>query len=450
MPDVYWNTDVAPGGIGTPADPYASWNEAWEAEDVNILPGETWNFYATGLTEDLVAPVIDGLPTSGAPVTINFFPWHTEFGAESDHPNGWYRGNGHWSTAHYRHRNNTANNVLVNFTSNTIAHVVRFQGLQIANNRTVVSPKVIQFQKGLGSNGTTLYLDQCRLWLNTMGSANPRIIRGESGSSSSDSGGRANIRSSNCLMIYSGTNNCSAYNLNSTFGTKDAVICNTTVIYDAGGEDFIDDVDGWECTLLNNVADATAGGQIKMDLTATGGVDFVGTTATVNAADRVNGGFAVSKTGDFVDHAGRDYRPAVSQTNAWGTGGTTNADNPLIPTVDIRGFPRNTGAGQNTAIGCFAGEDEGPGGQIGNIVPNKVGGVEINTLALRTAGNSTLNMVANAQIDGALEVWVNVNGETAVLTWDGTEYTGPATAIAAYLSGRVGLNDDVEISYIPN
>lgn len=365
MPDAYWNTDVAPGGIGTPADPYSSWNEAWEAEDVNILPGETWNFYGTGLAEDLVTPIIDGLPTSGAPVTINFFPWHTYFGAVSDHPNGWYRGNSHWSTSHYRQRNTNTNNLLVDFTSDTIAHVVRFQGLQIANARTASNLKLIQFQKGLGSNGTTLCVDQCRLWMNTMGSANPRIIRGESGSSSSDNGGRANIRSSNCLLIYSGSRNCSAYNLNSTFGTKDAVICNTTVIYDTSGEDMIDDVSGWACTIENGVFYAPTPGDIFFDLT--GGDDSFDYNAHVNAPDRGTNGLPLV-TGDFVDFAGRDYRPALVQTNPFGTSGQTNGDNSRIPTVDIRGNPRNTGAGQNTAMGCFAAVGEGPT-PPGDVVP---------------------------------------------------------------------------------
>jgi hypothetical protein len=357
VPDVYIDTDNGGAGRdGSPGNPYNTWSEAWEAEDANIDPGETWNFFFRGTASDGSGIlVLDGWPTVGAgDVTLNFYPWHTTFGAVSDADDGWYQGDDNWSTAHYRLDEGLSSNgrgvLEIEGDDETVdARVVRIQGLQF---RADGISNVNSCIKILTTASGQVYIDGNRLSFPNTGTF-PRPVSHNAATSTIEGFFRNNI------ITYNGDQLCSAFNINDS-GSSFKII-NNTVVYShaSGGEDFFDDVAGITVDAYNNVAYAAAGaGAIEFDNAGTLNHDF---NASIVPADRGASGFDVA-TADFTDYGTADANeltPAASQTNAWGAGGVTQGDNALVPATDIRGNARNTGVGENTAIGAFAAVGEG-------------------------------------------------------------------------------------------
>lgn len=352
---IYVDTDtvVAPGSRdGAAATPYEDWDEAWEAEDANILADRgIWNFYLKGTAADTVRPVIDGaFNTTGDPCTVNFYPWHTTFGAESDADDGWYTGNDELSTSHYRldtsvsGSGDTTRLVILDwgFQSSVTANRVNIQGLQFRVTGSGATPICVEARQGNAVEWLDVH--QCRMVITNTGS-NPRFIRTDSGGP----GGKTNVYSTNVLMTYNGTLTASGFNHNDSGPPKkESLIYNVTAVYTStGGEDFIDDVTNWTCTVKNVVAYANdVAADINFDLI--GGDDTIDHNASQTSGDRGTNGFAIV-TGDFENYSGADYRPAASQTNAWGTGGESNDTDAWAPYVDITGTAHPASA----PIGAF-------------------------------------------------------------------------------------------------
>lgn len=355
MPDVYIDTDNAAGGRdGSPGNPYSTWDEAWEAEDTNIDPGETWNFFFKGTTQDTLtsanAVIIDGWPTAGAgDVTLNFE-------GLDDGTDGWYKGDNNFSTSHYRLVNTSTQAStrcleIIGDDETTDARTVNIQNLQFRNTGGNTA-RCINIEDGTSG---TVTIDGNRLSITSTGT-NPRVIRGGAITSA------VQFTAFNNLVTYNDDQNCSTFNFND--GQYDLDIHNNTIYYSdiSGGEDTIDDVSGMTTDAENNAVFAAGGGTFCEFDAGTITKDY---NAHTNSADRGANGFAIV-TGDFTTPGTGDtdvLTPATSQTNAWGSGGQTNGDNSKVPLIDIRGNARNSGAGGNTAIGCFAAAGEGTGDQ---------------------------------------------------------------------------------------
>jgi len=357
MPNVYIDADVASGGTGEELDPYGGWTEAWAAEDGNIDPGETWNFYFRGTTADTItAPIVlNGWPTAGAgDVILNFLPWP---GADD----GQYTGDANYSTSHYRLEGALANNrALIEIEGDdetTDVRQVNIENLQFTSSGTGSVAIGLMVEDG-ASGAINIRGNRIKV---TGGTNFARAIR-VAALTSAISGEFVNN-----LICYANNDNMSAFNLNDAAITLD--IYNNTVVYSdaSGGEDGVDDVSGVTTDIQGNVFYAEGGtGFIELDIAGTATIDY---NAHVEAADRGANGTDVVQA-DFTSFGTGDadeLTPAASQTNNWATVGETNADNSKVPTVDIRGNARNTGAGQNTAIGCFAAAGEGGSG--GGIIP---------------------------------------------------------------------------------
>lgn len=348
MPDVYVDTDVSPGGTGTSGDPYASWSEAWEAEDANVSGGEAWRFFFRGSTADTSPVSIDGWSGSGD-IELFFYPWHTAFGAVSDADDGWYRGDANFSTAHYRLVISNANCVHIDGDGETgDLRRVHIEGLQFDLDNVSSGERIFD----VAGNASGIVTSSGNRMKMSGGGAFPRMIRG--GSISAD----VTLNAVNNLVLYPGTQLCSAFNINDSQFTANLI--NNTVIYSGtGGEDFFDDVSGVTVNAFNNVAYAAdVVGDIEFDSAGTLNRNY---NASIVSGDRGADGFDVAP-GDFTSYGTGDsaeLTPAASQTNAWGAGGVTNGDQALIPLTDIRGNARNTGSGQATAIGAFAASGEG-------------------------------------------------------------------------------------------
>lgn len=347
MPDFYVDTDVSPGGTGTSGDPYASWNEAWTAEASGITTG-TYNFFFRGTTADTTAVSLSGYSGTGD-LEINFYPWHTEFGAASDADDGWYQGDDNYSTSHYRLEvDNGAGShckgVIIdgdNETSNQ--RIIRIQGLQIKVTSTGGACRPFDLEDALSGN---VYISGNRLWNNSSGSL-PYIFR------TGDTLGTV-VRFENNVFFYNGGSNFNPFDVNDV--DFDFEIINNTIISTSDGGNMFSDAVGNNHKVYNNAIYCPE--SINFGSSGTVTYDY---NATNVAGTQGTNGFACV-TGDFTSYGGAttsENTPAASQTNAWGAGGITNGDDSDIPTTDIRGNARNTGTGENTAIGAFAASGEG-------------------------------------------------------------------------------------------
>lgn len=458
MADVYVDTDVSPGGSGTSGDPYASLNEAWEAEDANIAAGETWNFFCAGSTVDSAAVVVDGVFALASGVTINVYPWHTDFGASSDKPDGYYSGVAEHSSSHYSHSITAGTDgIYVNFgASGTNSNTVKFEAIQIDNHAAAAGSRAIGAYNG--NTNDTLNVIACRLKHSGTYSV-PRGVR-------TDGNCFATCNVINCLMYYGGTELMSWFNINKNHSQTFRFINNTCINASTGGEDTIDDagtsniVRAINNAIFHSVPTTT---DVELDLQAS--TKTVLTNATPVSGDRGGGTDIVS--GDFNSYS-TDFRPAASQTNAWGTGGTTNGTNSNVPTTDILGDPRNTSG--NTAIGCFAiiageGASGVTGtGAISSSVPTLSAtgtiardGTGAATLPVATLSGTGVREITSsggvtapvATLDGSGTVGAVVTGSGAatlpVATLDGTGLreitgTGSATLPSVTISGT-GLRE---------
>lgn len=365
MPDVYINTDTAPGtGLGTPASPYSSRDEAFEAKDINIGDGETWRFFESGVSIDRSEVVVDGIYAGTTlPVIVRFLPWHTFFGAVSDHAAGWYTGNLDFSNLHYRALGpggGTGNEDVITLhvdfpTAGSIAHEVEVAG-QLGDDAGGRG-------RGLVTSGGTgvqiLRLRKLRYKSFSTGIF-PRVWRG---AGTNDRRGWHPVIIENLLMHYTGSELMSVMNPNYVAGAGNTTIhgTNLTAVFSGtNGEDLLDNRDTWIARLRNVVClDNTGGDNSSMVGGGTIDRDYIAHQRTDSRG--ANG--TSSSASDFENDAGNDFRP--SATSVWRAAGLTNAEDSLVPLDDINGNPRNNGVGQFTSFGAFAASNEGPAPPIG-------------------------------------------------------------------------------------
>ena len=401
MPDTYIDASFGGTSTGAEATPWKSFEEAWEAEDSNIDPGEDWNFFFTGTSVDTNTTdpgvLMDNWPGNGTDgagdCTITFTQ---KSGSENT-------STANFDTGYYRFDHFVAGNNAINITdgfrSGNTRKVV-FDGIQLLSRSTASGSRII----GMESECPDVTIQNCRL-RHTGNTTFPRIVRAD-GTGGTAIANAITLEFIQNLVTYNGgANTVSTLNVNDRDVT--CYVYNNTVYYEtSAGEDFYDDVA--QCAaaaIVNNVLYASGSTLIEID-TATNSPSPLAGNATPVEGDRGTGGTDVHATDDFTTGgatAASVLTPAASQANNWDEMATTNADDSRVPTTDIRGNARNTTAGSTTSAGCFARSGEGAaGGTTYQGVANITGTVtvtaaasQVHTAAANIAGVTTVTAAAN-------------------------------------------------------
>ncbi len=368
MPDIYIDTAASCGGNdGSTSNPYCSWTEAWEAEDGNIDPGETWNFFFQGGEDDAgsVPQLNDGIPTTATndAVNINFLPWATEFGAATaGDGTGWYSGTANFSTSHYRWKftqtGGSDNRDLQKCEgdTNTGARpiIFKYEGLQIASASSR-STRLFGFFEC-----TEVHLIGNRInWLNVNNVKNPEVVEvkhaeilvfkcknnlyvmGDDGSPASYKGYIVTSVSTACVAhLYNNTSiagSQAAFSINQEAGTMTAKM---------------------NVARSDDIGELDIAGTVTKAYNANEHVASRGTSPPGLDCDEAD--FTTFGVGDADIST-----PSSSQTNDWDDMDLTNADDSEVPTIDIRRNTRNTAADTNTSAGCFAKSGEGAVADVG-------------------------------------------------------------------------------------